>query len=87
MLTNRQLLCSVDVASPDDVQRAVADAHATFESGVWSRAPAIHRSKILSRLARALEERVLALAELETLQIGRAIREMRAQLSRLPEWL
>ncbi|KAI0249943.1 aldehyde dehydrogenase [Lactifluus subvellereus] len=80
-------ICTVDVASSDDVQRAVADAHATFESGVWSRAPAIHRSKVLARLARALEERVPALAELETLQIGRAIREMRTQLGRLPEWL
>lgn len=39
------------------------------------------------RLARTLEEHVPALAELETLQTGRAIREMRAQLRRLPEWL
>ncbi len=65
----------------------MADANASFESGVWSRAPAIHRSKVLTRLARALEERVPAFAELETLQTGRAIREMRAQLGRLPEWL
>jgi acyl-CoA reductase-like NAD-dependent aldehyde dehydrogenase len=47
----------------------------------------MHRSKVLTRLARALEERVPALAELETLQTGRAIREMAAQLGRLPEWL
>ncbi|KAH9170362.1 aldehyde dehydrogenase [Lactarius sanguifluus] len=79
-------ICTVDTASPEDVQHAVADAHAAFESGVWSRAPAVHRSKILTRLARALEERVPAFAELETLQTGRTIREMRAQLSRLPEW-
>ena len=79
--------CSVDTANSEDVQRAVADAHAAFESGAWSRAPAVHRSKVLTRLARALEERVPALAELETLQTGRAIREMRAQLGRLPEWL
>ncbi|KAH9018616.1 Aldehyde/histidinol dehydrogenase [Lactarius hengduanensis] len=80
-------ICTVDTASPEDVQHAVADAHAAFESGVWSRAPAIHRSKVLTRLARALEERVPAFAELETLQTGRAIREMCAQLGRLPEWL
>jgi len=79
--------CSVDTANSEDVQRAVADAHAAFESGAWSRAPAVHRSKVLTRLAHALEERVPALAELETLQTGRAIREMRAQLGRLPEWL
>ncbi|KAH9984124.1 aldehyde dehydrogenase domain-containing protein [Russula vinacea] len=78
---------SVDAANSDDVKRTVVDAHDAFESGVWSRAPALHRSKVLSRLARALEERVSAFAELETLQTGRAIREMRAQLVRLPEWL
>jgi hypothetical protein len=32
-------------------------------------------------------QRVPALAELETLQTGRAIREMSAQLGHLPEWL
>jgi len=78
---------SVEAANSEDVRRTVVDAHAAFESGVWSRAPAIHRSKVLTRLARALEERVPALAELETLQTGRAIREMRTQLGRLPEWL
>lgn len=47
----------VDTASPEDVQHVVADAHAAFGSGIWSRAPAIHRSRVLMRLARALEER------------------------------
>jgi len=78
---------SVDAANSDDVKRTIGDAHTAFQSGIWSRAPAIHRSKVLTRLARALEERVPALVELETLQTGRAIREMSAQLGRLPEWL
>lgn len=34
-----------------------------------------------------LEERVPDMARVETLQTGRAIREMNAQISRLPEWL
>ncbi|KAI0306826.1 Aldehyde/histidinol dehydrogenase [Multifurca ochricompacta] len=80
-------ICTIDAADSDDVERTVVDAHAAFESGVWSRAPTLHRSKVLTRLARALEERVSAFAELETLQTGRVIREMRVQLSRLPEWL
>ena len=80
-------LCRVDAAGPEDVQHAVDGAHSVFESGVWSRSPALHRSKVLMRLARALEEHISAFAELETLQTGRAIREMRAQLGRLPEWL
>jgi len=41
----------------------------------------------LSRLARLLESRIGEIASLESLQTGRAIREMKAQLGRLPEWL
>lgn len=38
-------------------------------------------------MARLLERRLPALATLESLQTGRALREMRAQLARLPKWL
>jgi hypothetical protein len=38
-------------------------------------------------MARLLEEKISNMARLETLQTGRAIREMNAQLGRLPEWL
>ena len=59
---------------------AVYSAHETFKAGVWSRAPAAHRAAVLSNLARDLEERVPELAKVETLQTGRAIREMKAQV-------
>ncbi|THH09139.1 hypothetical protein EW146_g8770 [Bondarzewia mesenterica] len=80
-------LCTVEAASKTDVEQAVQDAHATFKSGVWSNAPAHQRAMVLTRLARALEARIPEFAQVETLQTGRAIREMRAQLGRLPEWL
>lgn len=38
-------------------------------------------------MARLLEQRLPELAAMESLQTGRALREMRAQLGRLPEWL
>lgn len=84
---NGEKLSSVVSASPDDVERTVQDAQRIFASGVWSRAPPIARSKILSRIARALEDRISDFAQIETMQTGRTIREMNAQLSRLPEWL
>ncbi|KAJ6490322.1 aldehyde dehydrogenase [Mycena vitilis] len=84
---NGQQLCVVDVASESDVKQTVAGAHSIFQAGTWSKASAITRSQILSRLARALAERVPEFAEIETLQTGRSIREMRAQLARLPEWI
>ncbi|KAI0050240.1 aldehyde dehydrogenase [Auriscalpium vulgare] len=80
-------LCTIAAASSSDVKQTVEDAHAAFESGTWSQSPVTHRAKVLSRLARALEQRVPQFAEIETLQTGRAIREMKAQLGRLPEWL
>jgi acyl-CoA reductase-like NAD-dependent aldehyde dehydrogenase len=81
------LPCRVEIASESDVKQTVAGAQSIFQAGTWSRAPAIERSKVLSRLARALEERIPELAEIETLQTGRSIREMKAQLTRLPEWM
>ncbi|KAG6903433.1 hypothetical protein C0995_005456 [Termitomyces sp. Mi166 len=80
-------LCKVTSVSEELVTEAIDDAQNAFQSGLWSKAPAIHRSKVLSKLARLLEERIPELAVIETLQTGRPIREMNAQLSRLPEWL
>ena len=42
---------------------------------------------ILSKLARSLESKISEFAQIESQQTGRTIREMRAQLGRLPEWL
>lgn len=77
----------VDCTSPEVVNSAIRNAQAVFESGIWSKAPTMYRSKVLSGLARLLEERIPDFAKLETLQTGRPIREMNAQLGRLPEWL
>ena len=56
-------------------------AHEVFKAGIWSRAPASQRAGVLSNLARDLEARVPELAKIETLQTGRAVREMTAQVS------
>ena len=75
------------MSSDIDVIKTVENAHAVFQSGIWSRAPVHHRSTILSRLAFALEKRVREMAAIDSLQTGRTIREMNAQIGRLPEWL
>ncbi|GAV99133.1 aldehyde dehydrogenase [Lentinula edodes] len=84
---NGQVLRSFNPISANDINAAIEDAQQTFNSGIWSKAPAITRSKVLTRLARILEERVPEIARLESLQTGRTIREMNAQLGRLPDWL
>ncbi|KAJ3923580.1 aldehyde dehydrogenase domain-containing protein [Lentinula edodes] len=78
---------SFNPISSNDINAAIEDAQQTFNSGIWSKASAITRSKVLTRLARILEERVPEIARLESLQTGRTIREMNAQLGRLPDWL
>ncbi|KAI0638355.1 aldehyde dehydrogenase [Trametes polyzona] len=84
---NGEHISTVVSASQEDVQSAVYSAHEIFKAGIWSRAPASQRAMVLANLARDLEERVPELARIETAQTGRAIREMKAQLGRLPEWL
>lgn len=58
-----------------------------FRSGTWSKTSPITRSLVLSHLARTLENRIPELAHIESLQTGRTLREMNAQLGRIPEWL
>lgn len=70
-----------------DVDTAVHAAQAAFEDGRWRGIRARDRARILNRAAALLSERINEYARLETLQVGRTLREMRAQLGRLPEWL
>lgn len=81
------ILTTVPAGDAADVDDAVAAARAAFDSGVWSRADVRERADVMAACAQALAERVPEIAELESIQTGRAIREMRAQLGRLPEWL
>ena len=82
-----QPLTSVTSASASDVESAISAAQDVFTAGTWSRAPALHRATVLTRLARLLEARVPDLAQVESMQTGRTIREMKVQLARLPEWM
>ncbi|MBF8185777.1 aldehyde dehydrogenase family protein [Nonomuraea sp. K274] len=81
------LLYQVAHATSADVDTAVAAATAAFADGRWHGRPARERARVLNRAAALLAERVGDYARLETRQIGRPLREMRAQLARLPEWL
>ena len=77
----------VQTASAEDVRTAISDAYDTFKAGTWSKAPAEQRSSVLAQLAQIIADNLPDLAKMETLQTGRAIREMTAQLQRVPEWL
>ncbi|KAH7887561.1 aldehyde dehydrogenase domain-containing protein [Phlebopus sp. FC_14] len=89
MSDSASLLKEYSIESPtaQDVAEAVNRAQSAYDSGVWSRASLQTRSTVLSRLAQLLEDHIPDMARIETLQTGRAIREMNAQIGRLPDWL
>ncbi|AMA73457.1 MULTISPECIES: aldehyde dehydrogenase [Aneurinibacillus] len=74
--TNRKL-ASVANANERDVQRAIEVAQRTFESGVWSDMPVEERAKILCRMSDLVMERVEELALVETMDVGKPIKESR----------
>ena len=81
------LIATIDSTPLDAVSSIIASSLQNFSSGVWSRADASTRFAVLSKAASLLRSRLPDFIILETEQTGRPIREMRAQLSRIPEWL
>ncbi|SLN75491.1 aldehyde dehydrogenase family protein [Oceanibacterium hippocampi] len=78
-------IATIALADDEDVARAAAAAQTGFEA--WSALDTAERARHMNALAAIMRERMQDLAELESLVTGRAIREMRAQMSRIPEWL
>ncbi|MEH7417048.1 aldehyde dehydrogenase [Neobacillus drentensis] len=72
-----QKLTTVASANEEDVERAISVAQRTFESGIWSKMPVEERSKILCKMSDLVMERVDELALIETLDVGKPIKESR----------
>ncbi|MDX8491602.1 aldehyde dehydrogenase [Mesorhizobium sp. VK22B] len=68
-------------ASEADVDRAVEAAHRALRSGPWRTMTATARGKLLVRLGDLVAANVGRLAELETRDTGKIIRETRAQIA------
>ena len=81
------ILCKVSCGQIEDVNKAINCAYKTFEDGIWRNCDINKRFKILINASQILSKYVLDIAMIESLQTGRPIREMNAQLQRLPEWL
>ncbi|HEV7146890.1 MAG TPA: aldehyde dehydrogenase family protein, partial [Pedococcus sp.] len=72
-------------AGAEDVDVAVAAARAALD-GEWGRLTANQRSKLLFRLADLIARDADKLAEMETRDNGKLLREMSGQMAYLPEW-
>ncbi|MBT5001451.1 MAG: aldehyde dehydrogenase family protein [Tateyamaria sp.] len=80
-----ELFTRVSVAGKDDVTAAVRAARAGFE--IWSKIDPIDRARHLRKFADVIEKNIPNLALLETEVTGRSIKEMHAQMARIPEWV
>jgi aldehyde dehydrogenase (NAD+) len=70
-----EVLANVYEAGPEDIHRAVKAARKAFDEGPWSRMGAAVRSRLMYKLADLMEENKEELAQLETLDNGKPIRE------------
>jgi acyl-CoA reductase-like NAD-dependent aldehyde dehydrogenase len=70
-----RVLTRVAACGPEDVDRAVSAARRTFEAGVWRDAPPRHRKQVLLRFAELIRSHADELALLETLDMGKPIRD------------
>lgn len=82
-----EILATIDSTPQDTVNAIVDSSLRNFASGTWSKSDASTRYAVLSTAAMLLRSRLPEFITLETQQTGRPIREMRAQLGRIPEWL
>ena len=70
-----------------DVDRAVHHARDAFDAGVWRRMPPAQQSRILYRLAEAIEEEVDLLAHLETVDSGKPLTLSRQEVIQAAEFV
>lgn len=81
-----QAWATMPAASPTDVDRAVVAAHRALFDPAWADLTATARGKLLSKLADLVAEHAGTLAELETRDTGKIIRETRAQVGYVAEY-
>ena len=80
-----EVTAEVANSTAEDVETAVQAALHAFKHSKWRLSPEL-RIVTLRKLAAKLRENMPAIVEAEARVTGRPIREMRAQLGRLPEW-
>jgi betaine-aldehyde dehydrogenase len=75
------VVTEVDIATDDQVQAAIAAARRAFDRTDWPRTPTGERAALLDRVADLMERDLENLADAETLNTGKAMRESRADIA------
>ena len=76
----------IPAASAEDVDRAVRAARHAFDEGPWPRMTGKERARALMRLADLVRRDGERLAQIETRDNGKLLREMSGQLAQIPEY-
>ena len=75
--SDASVVTEVDVATDAQVQAAIAAARRAFDTTDWPRRPTGERAALLDRVAGLIDRDLEAMARLETLNTGKAMRESR----------
>jgi acyl-CoA reductase-like NAD-dependent aldehyde dehydrogenase len=70
-----EIIASVPLGDSTDVDAAVAAARKAFKSGIWSRMAPRTRMEVMYRLADLIEEHAVELGVIETLDVGKPVRD------------
>lgn len=79
------LFTTVPNGTAQDVEAAVTAARTAF--GDWSNLDAFDRARHLRNFADVVRKNIPKLAVLESIVTGRSLKEMRAQMGRIPDWI
>ncbi|MDP8244853.1 MAG: aldehyde dehydrogenase family protein [Candidatus Hinthialibacter antarcticus] len=74
-------IAEIAQADESDVQKAVHAARQAFEEGKWSGMPASQRGKYLRKLSELIYENLEEIAQLETQDVGKPIRDSRDEVA------
>ncbi|KIN63479.1 Aldehyde dehydrogenase 2B4 [Sulfitobacter noctilucicola] len=79
-------LCAIAKGTGADIDKAVLAAQAALE-GAWGRLPNFERGRILYRIGQKVLEHVETLAELEALDVGKPLKQARADVIALARYM
>ncbi len=84
--SNGETLGELAAGGPADIDAAVQAARAALD-GPWGRMTAVERGRVLARMGREVETRIDMLAELEALDVGKPLKQARADVVALARYL
>ncbi len=82
--STEEVIAEVAVASPEDVEAAIAAADRTADT--WADFDPVERSQLLRRVADRIRENVSQLARTETLEMGRSLGSSEAQAQKTAQY-